>query len=153
MTSRRKWALVPGFAALAVAVAVLSAYSGASSSQNFAPEQPIAFPHPVHVQTLGMNCLYCHYSANKSPDPGLPAVGTCLGCHNHPQGLSPKKDWKVGDVVGVLKIVRPLDREIESTRHGLRGAFVLMSTVAMTLVVASVVVTIIAQRRRKAPPV
>ncbi len=82
MTSRRKWALVPGFAALAAAVAVLSAYSGASSSEGFAPEQPIAFPHPVHVQTLGMNCLYCHYAANKSPDPGMPAVGTCLGCHN-----------------------------------------------------------------------
>src|SRR5205814_5965471 len=81
MTSRRKWALVPGFVALATAVAVLSAYSGASSSQNFAPEQPIAFPHPTHVQKLGMNCLYCHYSANKSPDPGLPAVGTCMGCH------------------------------------------------------------------------
>ena len=83
MTSRRKWALVPGFAALAAAVTVLSAYSGASSSEGFAPEQPIAFPHPVHVQTLGMNCLYCHFSANKSPDPGMPAVGTCLGCHNN----------------------------------------------------------------------
>ena len=82
MTSRRKWALVPGFVALATAVALLSAYSGASSSQNFAPEQPIAFPHPTHVQKLGMNCLYCHYAANKSPDPGMPAVGTCLGCHN-----------------------------------------------------------------------
>ena len=81
MTSRRKWALVPGFVALAGAVALLSAYSGASSSQNFAPEQPIAFPHPVHVQTLGMNCLYCHFSANKSPDPGMPAVSTCMGCH------------------------------------------------------------------------
>jgi hypothetical protein len=28
-----------------------------------------------------MNCLYCHFAANKSPDPGLPAVGTCMGCH------------------------------------------------------------------------
>ena len=82
MTSRRKWALVPGFVALAGAVALLSAYSGASSSQNFAPVQPIAFPHPMHARTLGMNCIYCHYAANKSPDPGLPAVGTCLGCHN-----------------------------------------------------------------------
>src|SRR5215467_11268574 len=81
MTSRRKWALVPGFVALAGAVALLSAYSGASSSQNFTPEQPINFPHPTHVQQLGMNCLYCHYTANKSPDPGLPAVSTCMGCH------------------------------------------------------------------------
>jgi hypothetical protein len=28
-----------------------------------------------------MNCLYCHSSANKSPDPGMPAVNTCMGCH------------------------------------------------------------------------
>ncbi len=57
------------------------AYSGASSSQGYAPEQPVNFPHPVHVQGAGMNCLYCHFSANKSPDPGMPAVNTCMGCH------------------------------------------------------------------------
>src|SRR5213078_2057461 len=61
---------------------ILSAYSGASSSQHRSPVQPINFPHPIHVQKLGMNCLYCHFSANKSPDPGLPAVSTCIGCHN-----------------------------------------------------------------------
>ena len=56
-------------------------YSGASSDQGYAPEQPIAFPHPQHVQTLGMNCLYCHSAANKSPDPGLPPTASCMGCH------------------------------------------------------------------------
>jgi hypothetical protein len=81
MIERRKWAAIPGLLVLAAGAALLSAYSGASSSQNRSPDQPIAFPHPVHVQTLGMNCLYCHYTANKSPDPGLPAVSTCMGCH------------------------------------------------------------------------
>lgn len=81
MSRRRSWVLVPAFFAIALAALGLSAYSGASSSQGFAPLQPVDFPHPVHVQTLGMNCLYCHYSANRSPDPGLPAVGTCMGCH------------------------------------------------------------------------
>jgi hypothetical protein len=75
---------------------------------------------------------------------------SCLGCHNDPRSLSPKKDWKLGDVVGVLKIVRPLDREIESTRDGLRGAFAMMVTTATLLVAVSVAVTIVAQRRRKA---
>ena len=28
-----------------------------------------------------MSCLYCHLSADRSPDPGMPAVGTCMGCH------------------------------------------------------------------------
>lgn len=75
---------------------------------------------------------------------------SCLGCHNAPNGLSPKKDWAVGDVVGVLKIVRPLDREIDSTRQGLRGAFVLMGAVAALVVALSVGITVLAQRRRKA---
>jgi len=56
-------------------------YSAASSSQGYSPEQPVHFPHPQHVQKLGMNCLYCHFSANKSFDPGMPAVSTCMGCH------------------------------------------------------------------------
>jgi hypothetical protein len=81
MTSRRKWASVPGFFVIAGIVVALSAYSGASSSQGAVIEQPIKFPHPRHVGDLKMNCLYCHYAANKSPDPGLPAVGTCMGCH------------------------------------------------------------------------
>lgn len=82
MTKRRKWTVIPGLLALAVGAAMLSAYSGASSSQNRSPVQPIKFPHPVHVQKLGMNCLYCHNAANKSMDPGLPAVSTCMGCHS-----------------------------------------------------------------------
>ena len=59
---------------------------------------------------------------------------SCRGCHNHPKGDSPKKDWENGDVVGVLKIRRPLDREIEQTRAGLRGAFVLMAVICLVLV-------------------
>ena len=86
MSRRRSWALASGFFAIAVAALGLSAYSGASSSQGFAPVQPVNFPHPKHVKQLGMNCLYCHYSANRSPDPGLPAVGTCMGCHTVVQG-------------------------------------------------------------------
>ena len=52
----------------------------------------------------------------------------CLGCHNyHPD--SQKKDWKVGDVRGVLEIIRPLDHDIERTRKGLRGTFLLVGAV------------------------
>ena len=76
---------------------------------------------------------------------------SCLGCHNAPTGPSPKKDWKVGDVVGVLKIVRPLDQEIDSTRAGLRGAFVMMGSVATLLVLVAVAITAVVQGRRKGP--
>jgi hypothetical protein len=82
MSKARKWTAIPGLFVLAIAAVTMSAYAGASSSQNSSPVQPIAFTHPVHVQRLGMNCLYCHNAANKSPDPGLPALSTCMGCHN-----------------------------------------------------------------------
>jgi serine/threonine protein kinase len=74
---------------------------------------------------------------------------SCLGCHNHPDSQSPKKDWKEGDVVGVLKIVRPLDREIDNTQAGLRGAFLLMGSISSLLLVISLGVTVLTQRRRK----
>ena len=73
---------------------------------------------------------------------------SCLGCHNHPQSNSPRKDWKEGDVVGVLKIVRPLDREIESTKSGLRNAFVIMGSIWSLVLVAGAAISMFVQRRR-----
>ncbi len=75
---------------------------------------------------------------------------SCIGCHNHPDSLSPKKDWREGEVVGVLKIVRPLDREIDNTQVGLRGAFLLMGLTSTLLVGISLAVTFVTQLRRKA---
>jgi hypothetical protein len=86
MTQRRKWTAIPGLLVLVIGAVVLSAYSGASTSQGNQPAQPINFPHPRHAGAvkdggLGMNCLYCHNTANKSLDVGMPAVNTCMGCH------------------------------------------------------------------------
>jgi signal transduction histidine kinase/DNA-binding response OmpR family regulator len=54
----------------------------------------------------------------------------CVSCHNsHAQ--SPKTDWKVGDVRGVLEIVRPLDQIVAQTRAGLRETLALMSTMGL----------------------
>jgi hypothetical protein len=108
--------------------------------------RPTAEPPVVYKQFVsdGGRRKLLYYSARHMEQ-------SCLSCHNDPKGQSPKKDWRVGDVVGVLKIVRPLDREIESTWRGLRGAFVLMGTTASLLVLASVAATLAGQRRRKGP--
>ncbi len=54
----------------------------------------------------------------------------CVNCHNtHPD--SPKRDWKVGDVRGVLEVVRPLDRVIAQTREGLRETFALTAVMGV----------------------
>lgn len=76
---------------------------------------------------------------------------SCIACHNHPDSLSPKKDWKEGEVVGVLKIVRPLDREIVNTQDGLRSAFLIMGVVASILLSVSVAAAFVASHRRRVP--
>ena len=50
---------------------------------------------------------------------------TCVECHDS-RADSPKKDWKVGDVRGVLEVVRPLDKVVAQTNKGLSGTFMLM---------------------------
>ena len=59
-------------------VAVLLAACGSAEA---GPEQPLAFPHDVHAGTYKIPCQYCHSDASKSQFAGIPAVGTCMGCH------------------------------------------------------------------------
>ena len=44
--------------------------------------QPIAFDHRHHVRDDGIDCLYCHEDAERSPYAGIPATERCMGCHN-----------------------------------------------------------------------
>ena len=116
MTQRSKWAAIPGLLALAIGAVVLSAYSGASSSQGRGPAQPIAFPHPRHAGAvkdggLGLNCLYCHNSANKSLDVGMPAVSTCMGCHNAVVGSTPQAKTEIAKLVKYATDKRPVPWE------------------------------------------
>ncbi len=43
--------------------------------------QPIEFPHDVHTEENGINCLYCHTYARRSPVAGIPPSSKCMGCH------------------------------------------------------------------------
>ena len=45
------------------------------------PRQPIFFRHDIHAGQYKMQCQYCHYSVAVSPEPGIPTVQTCMGCH------------------------------------------------------------------------
>jgi PAS domain S-box-containing protein len=55
---------------------------------------------------------------------------SCVDCHNsHP--ASPKKDWRVGDVRGVLEIITPLDPVMAQTHAGLRNTFLMTAGLAL----------------------
>lgn len=45
------------------------------------PDQPIAFPHTVHVESLGLDCTFCHRNVTEGAAATIPAVGLCLTCH------------------------------------------------------------------------
>jgi serine/threonine protein kinase len=72
----------------------------------------------------------------------------CIGCHNSDTNSS-KRDWKVGEVGGVLEIIRPLDRDIARTQDGLRGSFVLMAAVSAALLALSGLILFVRSRRLK----
>ena len=77
----RALALVISAAALAAATVALTQPASPPPYATKGPQQPIAFSHKIHAGKLGMNCLYCHSSAEKSPIANIPAVSTCMGCH------------------------------------------------------------------------
>lgn len=56
----------------------------------YQPSQPIAFPHDIHTGINGIDCKYCHNSANKSKTAGLPTTNVCMNCHKQIQGAGPQ---------------------------------------------------------------
>jgi hypothetical protein len=46
-----------------------------------AHEQPVQFSHKHHVADDGIDCRYCHTSAESSPFAGIPPTKTCMNCH------------------------------------------------------------------------
>jgi hypothetical protein len=45
------------------------------------PRQPVFFRHDIHAGQFKIQCQYCHYSVAVSPEPGIPSIQTCMGCH------------------------------------------------------------------------
>jgi cytochrome c553 len=52
----------------------------------YQPEQPIPFSHRLHAGYLNIDCEYCHTAADESRHAGIPALQTCMNCHETVQG-------------------------------------------------------------------
>ncbi|HAR41645.1 MAG TPA: cytochrome C [Bdellovibrionales bacterium] len=56
-----------------------------SSSQTgvgLAPEQDVPFNHQHHIEATGVDCRYCHTSAEVSAHAGFPSTDICMSCHS-----------------------------------------------------------------------
>ncbi|MGH7461876.1 MAG: cytochrome c3 family protein [Longimicrobiales bacterium] len=84
---RSRWLVVGVVAALAVAAAAVYAVMQGPLGTGKGPDQPIAFPHDLHAGTNRIPCMYCHTSADRSVDAGIPSLQVCAGCHLGPGGV------------------------------------------------------------------
>ncbi|NQZ07100.1 MAG: response regulator [Algicola sp.] len=63
----------------------------------------------------------------------------CIDCHNnHPK--TPKNDWKVGDVRGVMEVVLPIDVSQKAAQSTLKATFLTLTIMAVLIFVLLAVV-------------
>lgn len=55
--------------------------SGYATGTNEVVEQPVPFSHLHHVGQLGIDCRYCHLTAETAAYAGIPPTKVCMNCH------------------------------------------------------------------------
>jgi hypothetical protein len=56
-----------------------------------APPESLVFDHSVHVQVAGLDCAFCHRTADTAASPGLPDVQQCMFCHAVVDKVAPER--------------------------------------------------------------
>lgn len=116
---KKPWVLVVATAVATVStLAFVQAQGGGSSSPPPAEStvQPIAFPHNTHAGDFQIDCQYCHFSAERSVDAGIPPVASCMGCHTIIQGRNTPEEvnklrgyWQRGEPIPWVRIYKVPD--------------------------------------------
>lgn len=116
---KKPWlfAAVTVIAAFATLAFVQSQEGGEPPSQTTVVSvQPIAFPHNTHAGDFQIDCQYCHFSAERSVDAGIPPVSSCMGCHliirgrNKPEEVQKLRDyWSQGEPIPWARIYKVAD--------------------------------------------
>src|SRR5438067_13475348 len=65
-------------------------FSNSYANVGYQPIQPVAFPHSVHADQLGIDCRYCHTGVEKSWYPNVPQAETCMNCHKQVLATDPR---------------------------------------------------------------
>ena len=116
---KKPWVLVAAIAVAAIStLAFVQSQDGETSSpfQTTTTVQPIAFPHDTHAGDFQIDCEYCHFSAERSVDAGIPPVATCMGCHTVIQGRNDPEEvnklrgfWQRGESIPWVRIYKVAD--------------------------------------------
>ncbi len=119
---RKHWLIggVAGVLMLAGAAFVQGGPEGETDAGGGDIVQPIAFPHNQHAGNEpgqnNMDCQFCHYSAERSVDAGIPSVATCWGCHqaipgtNKPEEVAKIREYyEAGEPIPWVRIYKISD--------------------------------------------
>jgi hypothetical protein len=116
---KKPWVLVAVTAIVAIStLAFVQTQDGEvpPPSQEGTRAQPIAFPHDTHAGDFQIDCQYCHFSAERSVDAGIPPVATCMGCHTVIQGRNDPEEvnklrefWQNGEAIPWVRIYKVAD--------------------------------------------
>jgi hypothetical protein len=77
--------------------------------QEYAPDQPIKFSHKVHAGDNGIDCKYCHTSAEQSKSAGIPATNLCMNCHVIIREGSHSGKFEIAKIVNAVETGKPVE--------------------------------------------
>jgi menaquinone reductase, multiheme cytochrome c subunit len=86
----------------------------ANLKTGYSPIQPVPYSHKLHAGELGMDCYYCHYTANKSGYAAVPPTQVCMNCHVRVKPTSPRlskvrESYETGEPVPWVRIHKLAD--------------------------------------------
>ena len=94
-----------------VVVLLISWFSNPPFGLGDAPDQPIAFPHTVHVAENNIQCEFCHRNVTKGAAATVPAVETCLFCHKDIDGGTVTAQEEINKVRTAFETDTPINWE------------------------------------------
>ncbi|MGQ8337629.1 cytochrome c3 family protein [Sunxiuqinia sp. A32] len=78
-------------------------------SEGYAPDQPIKFSHKVHAGENGIDCKYCHHSAEYSKSAGIPAMNLCMNCHVLIREGTNSGKFEIAKIVEAVETEKPVE--------------------------------------------
>ncbi|HEX2972994.1 MAG TPA: cytochrome c3 family protein [Tepidisphaeraceae bacterium] len=75
----------------------------------YAPIQPVAYSHELHVGRLGLDCRYCHTHVGQAPHANLPTAQVCMNCHDQTKGNIKAQSPALEPLRQAMKTGRPVE--------------------------------------------
>ena len=77
--------------------------------QDYAPDQPIKFSHKVHVGENGIECMYCHTTAEYSKSASIPAPNLCMNCHILIREGTNSGKFEIAKIIDAVENKKPVE--------------------------------------------